>query len=327
VDVAHNRGVEALGISTDGFSCPIIIEEAGMTQERLPVRKIREVIRLHHAAGLSNRAIARVCKVSNSTVGEYLKRAELAGVGWPLPEGLLEDALYQQLFPEKAEKSERPVPDWEDVYRELSKRGVTLRLLWREYREKYPNGYGLTQFLGQYKTWSKSQTNTMHLPHKGGDEIEVDYAGMTVPIANPETGEITRAQVFVAALPASSYTYAEIQPSQELQHWLGGHVRAFGFIGGLVKIIRPDNLKSGVTSPNRYEPELNSSYLELAEHYGVAVLPARVRKPKDKPHAENSVQNVERWVLAPGRRPDPGIAGNSEPAHPRLLPGDGQPVL
>jgi hypothetical protein len=111
-----------------------------MTQERLPVRKIREVIRLHHEAGLSNRAIARVCKISNSTVGEYLKRAEQAGIGWPLPEGLLEDALYQQLFPEKVEKSERPVPDWEDVHRELSKRRVTLRLLWREYREKYSDG-------------------------------------------------------------------------------------------------------------------------------------------------------------------------------------------
>jgi transposase len=284
-----------------GYPVESLFEEAGMTQERLPVRKIREVIRLHHEAGLSNRAIARVCKVSNSTVGEYLKRAEQAGIGWPLPEGLLEDALYQKLFPEKVEKGERPVPDWEDVHRELSKRGVTLRLLWREYREKYPNGYGLTQFLGLYKNWSKAQTNTMRLPHKGGDEMEVDYAGMTVPITNPETGAITRAQVFVAALPASSYTYAEIQPSQELQHWLGGHVRAFGFIGGLPKVIRPDNLKSGVTSPNRYEPELNPSYQELAEHYGVAVLPARVRKPKDKPHAENSVQNVERWVLAPLR--------------------------
>jgi transposase len=284
-----------------GYPVESIFEEAGMTQERLPVRKIREVIRLHHEAGLSNRAIARVCKVSNSTVGEYLKRAEEAGIGWPLPNGLLEDALYQQLFPEKDEKSERPVPDWEDVHRELSKRGVTLRLLWREYRERYPNGYGLTQFLGLYKVWSNTQTNTMHMPHKGGDEMEVDYAGMTVPITNPETGEITRAQVFVAALPASSYTYAEIQPSQELQHWLGGHVRAFGFIGGLVKIIRPDNLRQGVTSPNRYEPEINPSYQELAEHYGVAVLPARVRKPKDKPHVENSVQNVERWVLAPLR--------------------------
>jgi len=238
-----------------------------------------------------------------------LKRAEQAGIGWPLPaedpgtlrEGLSDDALYQQLFPEKAEKSERPVPDWEDVHRELSKRGVTLRLLWREYREKHPDWYGLTQFLELYKNWSNTQTNIMRLPHKGGDEMEVDYAGMTVPITNPETGEITRAQVFVAAVPASSYTYAEIQPSQELQHWLGGHVRTYGFIGGVVKIVRPDNLKSGGTSPNRYEPELNPSYQELAEHYGVAVLPARVRKPKDKPHAENNVQNVERWVLAPLR--------------------------
>jgi transposase len=176
-----------------GYPVESLFEETGMTQERLPVRKIREVIRLHHEAGLSNRAIARVCKVSNSTVGEYLERAEQIGIGWPLPEGLLEDALYQQLFPEKAEKNGRPVPDWGDVRRELSKRGVTLRLLWREYREKHPNGYGLTQFLELYKNWSKAQTNTMRLPHKGGDEMEVDYAGMTVPITNPETGEITRA--------------------------------------------------------------------------------------------------------------------------------------
>jgi transposase len=272
-----------------------------MTQERLPVRKIREVIRLHHESGLSNRAIARVCRVSNSTVGEYLKRAELAGLGWPLPEELSEKALYPRLFPEEEEKVERPVPDWGEVHRELSKRGVTLRLLWREYREKYPNGYGLTQFLERYKNWNKAQNTTMRLPHKGGEEMEVDYAGMTVPITNPETGEIARAQVFVAVLPASSYTYVEIQPSQELPHWLGGHVRAFAFFGGLPKIVRPDNLKSGVKSPNRYEPELNPSYQELAEHYGVAVLPARVRHPRDKSHAENSVQNVERSVLAPLR--------------------------
>jgi len=141
----------------------------------------------------------------------------------------------------------------------------------------------------------------MRLPHKGGEEMEVDYAGMTLPITNPETGEISQAQVFVACLPASSYTYVEIQPSQELRYWLGGHVRALAFFGGVPKILRPDNLKSGIKTPNRYEPELNPSYQELAEHYQVAVLPARVRKPKDKPHVENSVQNVERWILAPLR--------------------------
>jgi len=274
-----------------------------MPQERLPVRKIREVIRLHHEAELSNRAIARVCKVSNSTVGEYLARAEQAGLGWPPPDGLSDADLYQRLFPEKgkANRSKRPLPNWEEMHRELSKRGVTLTLLWQEYREKHPDGYGYTQFRVHYQRWNKAQTGTMRIPRKGGEEMEVDYAGMTVPITNPETGEISRAQVFVATLPASNYTYAEIQPSQGLQHWLGGHVRALTFFGGVPKTICPDNLKSGVKTPHRYEPELNPSYQELAEHYRVAVLPARVRKPRDKAHVENSVQNVERWVLAPLR--------------------------
>jgi len=274
-----------------------------VSQERLSMRKIREVLRLHHEAGLSNRAIARACKVSNSTVGEYLIRAAQASLEWPLPEGLSEDDLQRRLFPEKGQAAgaERPMPDWEEIHRELSKRGVTMTLLWQEYREKHPDGYGYTQFRKYYQRWNQAHTSTMRLPHKGGEAMEVDYAGMTVPITNPETGEITQAQVFVAALPASSYTYVEIQPSQELRSWLGGHVRAFAFFGGVPKILRPDNLKSGVKSPNRYEPDINPSYQELAEHYQLAVLPARVRKPRDKPHAENSVQNVERWVLAPLR--------------------------
>ena len=138
-------------------------------------------------------------------------------------------------------------------------------------------------FCEHYQRWNQSHTTSMRLPHKGGEVLEVDYAGMSVPITNPETGEIHQAQVFVATLPASSYTYAEVQPSQELQHWLAGHVRAFAFFGGVPKILRPDNLKRGVTKPNYYEPDLNPSYQELAEHYRVAVLPARVRKPKDYP--------------------------------------------
>jgi transposase len=275
-----------------------------MPQERLSVRKIREVIRLHFEAGLSNRAIARACQMSNSTVGEYLERALKAGLSWPLPDGLSEDELYRRLYPGENSVqpgTERPMPDWDEVHRELSKRGVTLTLLWQEYREKHPDGYGFTQFRVYYQRWNKAHTNTMRLPHKAGEEMQVDYAGMTVAITNPETGEISRAVVFVATLPASSYTYAEIQPSQELPHWLGGHVRAFGFFGGVPQTICPDNLKSGVKTPNRYEPELNPSYQEMAEYYHVAVLPARVRKPRDKAHVENSVQNVERWVLAPLR--------------------------
>lgn len=255
-----------------------------MPQERLPVRKIREVIRLHHEGQLSNRAIARVCKISNSTAGEYLKRAALANLGWPLPEGLSDEELYQRLFPEKQKTVRgRPMPDWAEVHRELAKRGVTLTLLWNEYREHHPNGYGYTQFRVHYQRWNKSHTNTMRSPRKGGEEMEVDYTGMKVPITNPETGEITSADVFVATLPASNYTYVEIQPSQKLRHWLGGHVRALTFFGGVPKTICPDNLKSGVKKANRYEPELNPSYQELAEHYQVAVMPARVRKPRDYP--------------------------------------------
>lgn len=274
-----------------------------MTQEKLSLRKIREILRLKHEIGLSNRAIARACCISNSTVGDYVVRARRAGLVWPLAEEQSEEELYQQLFPEvkKPKMVERPQPNWKQVHRDLARQGVTLQLLWQEYRGSHPDGYGYTQFREYYQRWNQTHTTSMRLPHKGGEVLEVDYAGMSVPITNPETGEVSQAVVFVATLPASSYTYAEVQPSQELQHWLAGHVRAFAFFGGVPKILRPDNLKTGVKKPNYYEPDLNPSYQELAEHYQVAVLPARVRKPKDKPHVENGVQNVERWVLAPLR--------------------------
>lgn len=273
-----------------------------MTQERLTLRKFREILRLKEA-GLSNRAIARACKISNSTVGEYLRRAQAAGLQWPLPEGLSEDELFQKLFPETSREKtpERPLPNWETVREELKKKGVTLRLLWIEFRDKHPDGYGYTQYCEYYRNWAKTQSPTGRFPHQGGEELEVDYAGLTVTIVNPETGETRQASVFVATFPASDYVYAEVQPSQELCHWISGHVRAFGFFGGLPKILRPDNPKTGVKSPNYYEPDLNPTYQEMAEYYQVAVLPARVRKPRDKSSVENGVQNVERWVLAPLR--------------------------
>ncbi len=272
-----------------------------MTQERLSVRTIREILRLKYENKLSNRGIARACRISNSTVGEYLARAERAGVTWPLEANASESELYEKLFPEEEKTTavlERPVPNWEEIHRELSRHGVTLMLLWKEYRTQHPDGYGRTQFFEHYHSWNQVHTTSMRLPHKGGEEMEVDYAGMTLPVTNPETGKVVAAQVFVAVLPASNYTYVEVQPSQELQYWLAGHVHAFEFIGGAPKILRPDNLRSGVKKPNYYEPDLNPSYQELAEHYHVAVLPARVRRPKDKGHVENGVQNVERWILA-----------------------------
>lgn len=273
-----------------------------MAQERLSVRKIREVLRLNDA-GVSNRAIARACKISNSTVGEYLRRAQQAGIGWPLPEHLDETGLYQKLFPEKEVPKEatRPLPDWEEIRKELKKKGTTLKLLWDEYKAKHPDGYQYTQFCDYYRSWAKTQSPSGRFLHPGGEVMEVDYAGITVTIVNPETGETRQAPVFVATLPASDYLYAEVQPSQDLCHWINGHVRALNFFGGLPKILRPDNPKTGIKSPNYYEPDLNPTYQAMAEYYEVAVLPARVRKPKDKPVVENGVQNVERWVLAPLR--------------------------
>jgi transposase len=275
-----------------------------MPQERLTLRKIREILRLKKEVGVSNRAIARACKISNSTVGDYLRRYQAANLPWPLPEGMSEEELYRKLFPEETApvESERPLPNFEYIKDELKTKGVTLRLLWDEYREKHPgNPYQYTQFCEHYRRWAKTQSPRARFPHSGGEVMEVDYAGLTMTLVNPETGEAKQVPVFVATLPASDYIYAEVQPSQEKSHWINGHIRAFEYFGGVTKILRPDNPKTGVTKPDYYEPDLNPTYQELAAHYQVAVLPARIRKPRDKSLAENGVQNVERWVIAPLR--------------------------
>ena len=271
-----------------------------MAQERLTMRKVAEVLRLKWECRLSNRAIARSCSISHSTVAEYLQRAQEAGLSWPLPADLGEDTLYELLFPKAPHSSTRviPCPDWSLIHTELRRKGVTLRLLWVEYREAHPDGYGHSQFCALYREWAKHLKPSMRLSHKGGEKVFVDYAGQTVPIVDPHTGEVHEAQIFIGVLGASSYTYAEAQESQELPNWIGAHVRMFAFFGGAPEIVVPDNLKAGVKHPCRYEPDLNPTYQDLAEHYGVAVIPARVRKPKDKAKAEVGVQVVERWILA-----------------------------
>lgn len=275
-----------------------------MSQERLTLRKIREILRLKEEVGLSNRAIARANNISNSTVGEYLRRAQAANLHWPLAEGISEDELYQKLFPEElsVEKTGRPLPDCKKIKKELEKKGVTLRLLWEEYQEEHPGyPYQYTQFCEYYRRWAKTQSPTGRFLHRGGEMMEVDYAGLTITLVNPETGETKQVPVFVSTLPASDYIYAEVQPSQEKVHWINGHIRAFTYFGGLPKILRPDNPKIAVNKTNFYEPDLNPTYQEMAEYYQVAVLPARVRRPRQKATVENGVQNVERWVLAPLR--------------------------
>jgi len=276
-----------------------------MARKRLTMKKIKEVLRLKYEAELSNRAIAGACKISNSTVGDYLKRAEAAGVSWPLEE-MGEGELLKKLFPEiQAEKPEPryPMPDWEMIKQEQRQKGVTLQLLWQEYKEAYPSGYQYSQFCEHYRRWRKSHTEpSMRKVHQGGGEMEVDYAGVKIPMTDPETGEVVKVSVFVATLPASNYIYAEAQLGENQRNWNNGHVRAFEYFGGVVKIVIPDNLKTGVTKPNYYEPGVNLSYQELAEYYQFAVIPTRIKRPTDKGKVENGVQNVERWVIAPIRK-------------------------
>jgi transposase len=264
------------------------------------MRKIREVLRLKWECGVTNRAIARSCSISHSTVGEYLQRAEAAGLSWPLPADMDEDTLFRLLFPTPAHPGAKaiPSPDWSVIHAELRKKSVTLRLLWVEYREAHSDGYGYSHFCELYRRWAQRLKPSMRLSHKAGEKLFVDYAGQTVPMVDPTSGEIHPAQLFVAVLGASNYTYAEAHWSQDLPNWTGAHVRAFAFIGGVPEIVVPDNLKAGVKHPCRYEPDLNPTYHDLAQHYGTAIIPARPYKAKDKAKVEVGVQVVERWILA-----------------------------
>lgn len=233
-----------------------------MPQKSLSMRKIEEILRLKYDKGLTHRAIAKSCGVSTSTVSEYATRAKAAGLGWPLPEGMTTEELEARLYPKKgtARQGEQPVPDWQYIHKEMKRKGVTLSLLWMEYRQEHPEGYGYSQFCHRYRLWRKQLTPPMRQKHKAGEKLFVDYAGQTIPVVDPETGEIREAQIFVATLGASNYTYAEAHWSQSLPNWIGAHVRALDFFGGVPEVLVPDNLKAGVTSPNLYEPDLNPTY-------------------------------------------------------------------
>jgi transposase len=247
------------------------------------MRKIEDVLRLHFEGGRSNREIGQVVRISPTTVGDYLRRAKLAGLGWPLPDGMTELALEAALFPmPAASKVKRPEPDWATVHREMGNKGVTLDLLWQAYREQHPDGYQYSTFCEYYRAYAQALPVTLRQSHAPGERLFVDYSGQTVPVIDPGTGEVRQAQVFVAVLGASNYTYVEASWTQGLADWTGSHVRCFEFMGGVPEVVVPDNLRSGVTAPNFYDPDINPTYQDLARHYGVAVLPARVGKPRDK---------------------------------------------
>src|SRR5947209_7224665 len=269
-----------------------------MPAERLSMRKVREVLRLRHALGLSFRQISEATGVGKTVVGEYVRRAGVLGIAWPVPEAIDDAELDRRLFPVPCETGPlRAAIDWRKVHDEMKRRGVTLVLLWQEYRAEQADGYGYSRFCDLYGEWRKTISATMRQTHPAGEKLFVDYAGDTVPVFDQVTGE-RAAHIFVAALGASNYTYAEARWSEGLADWIGAHVNTLTAIGGVPKAVVCDNLKAGVTKPSRYEPGINRSYQDLAEHYGFAVLPARVRKPRDKAKVEVAVQIVQRFVLA-----------------------------
>jgi transposase len=264
------------------------------------MRQVREVLRLKWACGLSDRKIAQSLRISRPTVAEYVRRAQATGLSWPLPVTLDETTLEQQLFAtaHRTPAVRRPTPDWATVHRELKRKGVTLFLLWQEYKATTPEGLQYSQFCAAYRQWAATLDLVMRQSHQAGEKLFVDYAGQTMPVVHPLTGEVHAASIFIAVLGASNYTFAEATWSQSLPDWIGSHVRAFETLGGVPQIIVPDNLKAAVSRGHRYEPILNRTYADLAQHYGVAVVPARAARPRDKAKVEVGVQVVERWILA-----------------------------
>jgi transposase len=264
------------------------------------MRRFKEILRLRHELGLTNRQIAGSCGVSHVTVANYLERAQEAGIGWPLPAQIEEADLEGLLRPEKPSfaLARRPLPDFAHIHRELRRKGVTRMLLWEEYHRDHPEGYKYTQFCEYYDRWRKTLEPTLRQHHVAGEKMFVDWAGQTVALKDPGGGAERKAYLFVAALGASNYTYAEAFEDTRLPSWIDAHIHAFEYMEGAARLTVPDNEKTGVSRACRYEPELNPTYRELASHYGTVVLPTRPRKPRDKAKAESAVQNAQRRILA-----------------------------
>jgi len=268
--------------------------------KRLPMRKIRDAMRLR-ADGLSARAIGTSLGVGRTTAGDYLKRVDAAGLIWPLSDDLSDAALEQRLYPDAPDTARRGLvqPDWSAIHREMRRKNVTLLLLWEEYKAAHPDdGYGYSRFCELYRRWEGRLSPTMRQHHVAGEKLFVDYAGDRFEVMDSQTGELHSAELFVAVLGASSYTYAEATWTQSLPDWIGSHTRALAFFGGVSAMVVSDNLKSGITKACFYEPKVNRTYSDMAGHYGTAVVPARPYKPRDKAKVETGVQVAERWIMA-----------------------------
>lgn len=265
------------------------------------MRHIKNILRLKYQNHLSLREIARSCGLPASTVGLYLQRAEATGLSWPLPADLAEPELVARLMmdsdPLAASSPGKALPDWPAIHRELRRPNVTLQLLWREYRQAHPDGYQRSQFCQRYQDWARTLEPVLRQVHEPGQKLFVDWAGQTVPIHQAD-GTASEASLFVAVLGASKKIFAAAFPNQQLESWIAGHCQAFNFYGGVTRAVVPDNTRTAVIHPDRYEPVLHRTYQEMAQHYGTVILPARIKKPKDKAPVETAVGITQRQILA-----------------------------
>jgi len=295
-------GVERRGNGCQGSrSIQVNRERHLMARTKLTMRQIQEILRLKHQNQLSIREIARSCGLPTSTVGDYLKRAAAAGLGWPLPEGQSEKELLQLLITHSAAAETAgslALPDWPYIHKELRRKSVTLLLLWQEYHHNQPEGYGYSRFCQLYRRWAGTLDPVLRQVHLPGEKMFVDWAGQTVAIHHPQDGSVSAAHLFVAVLGASNKTYAEAFANEQLPAWIAAHCHAYIFFQGVARVTVPDNLKTGVIRPCRYEPLLHRSYQEMAEHYGTVVIPGRIKKPRDKAKVEGAVLIAERQILA-----------------------------
>ena len=269
---------------------------------RMRMRDIKNIIKLYHA-GLSRRLIGKTLNKPKSTVSDYIARFEASRLSREELESKTSEEIYKALFPEESRRPKqrlnKAVPDFFQMHLELKKKYVTRHLLWEEYKAAHPeNHYGYTHFCNAYKTWQKRVKVCMRINHKAGEKMFLDYSGLKWEIIDKDTGEARKVDIFVAALGASGYTYAEASRDQSLPSFIGCTVNAFRFFGGATELLVPDNLKSAVSKASKYDPQINDSFQDMAEHYGAAVLPARPYRPKDKAKVELSVKLVQRWILA-----------------------------
>lgn len=269
-----------------------------MSKIRIPMRNIKNILRMNLVDQRAMRNIASMTGIPYSTVYDNITTAKAKGLTWPQIETMSDEALELAL---SSNNTQRPVPEWAHVEKELKRSGVTLQLLWQEHKEAHPDGYQYSRFCEMYEAWSRKNDVYTPMPHKAGEELFVDYAGDKIPYICLETNVLLEAEIFIAVLGASNRTYAEASRSQQLPCWIESNINAFEYNEGVTEMVIPDNLLSAITTPDRYEASVNRTYQDLGEHYGTFIVPARSRKPKDKSKAEQGVQSFQREILAPLR--------------------------